>query len=237
MKFKLLINSLVIFSLTILSDEYEIKEKISSILPPGTQIESIEQSDFPDIYKVYYGDIQPLYVSKDGKYFLYGDMFQISSSKIINLTATDITKRRMQLMKDIGKDELISFLSKNESYSVTVFTDVDCGYCRKLHKEIKDYNKKGISIHYAAFPRSGIGTESFSKMVTAWCSEDPKQSITNLKNGDNLKLNFCDSQPVAKHYAIGQKLGISGTPAIISEDGELYPGYFSPKDLLDKLKS
>ena len=69
------------------------------------------------------------------------------------------------------------------------------------------------------------------------CSEDPKQSITNLKNGDNLKLNFCDSQPVAKHYAIGQKLGISGTPAIISEDGELYPGYFSPKDLLDKLKS
>tara|TARA_B100000214_G_scaffold135114_1_gene96140 strand:- start:2927 stop:3640 length:714 start_codon:yes stop_codon:yes gene_type:complete len=237
MKFKLLINSLVIFSLTILSDEYEIKEKISSILPPGTQIESIEQSDFPDIYKVYYGDIQPLYVSKDGKYFLYGDMFQISSSKIINLTATDITKRRTQLMKDIAKDELISFLSKNESYSVTVFTDVDCGYCRKLHKEIKDYNKKGISIHYAAFPRSGIGTESFSKMVTAWCSEDPKQSITNLKNGDNLKLNFCDSQPVAKHYAIGQKLGISGTPAIISEDGELYPGYFSPKDLLDKLKS
>ena len=237
MKFKLLINSLVIFSLTILSDEYEIKEKISSILPPGTQIESIEQSDFPDIYKVYYGDIQPLYVSKDGKYFLYGDMFQISSSKIINLTATDITKRRIQLMKDIAKDELISFLSKNESYSVTVFTDVDCGYCRKLHKEIKDYNKKGISIHYAAFPRSGIGTESFSKMVTAWCSEDPKQSITNLKNGDNLKLNFCDSQPVAKHYAIGQKLGISGTPAIISEDGELYPGYFSPKDLLDKLKS
>lgn len=237
MKFKLLINSLVIFSLTILSDEYEIKEKISSILPPGTQIESIEQSDFPDIYKVYYGDIQPLYVSKDGKYFLYGDMFQISSSKIINLTATDITKRRMQLMKDIAKDELISFLSKNESYSVTVFTDVDCGYCRKLHKEIKDYNKKGISIHYAAFPRSGIGTESFTKMVTAWCSEDPKQSITNLKNGDNLKLNFCDSQPVAKHYAIGQKLGISGTPAIISEDGELYPGYFSPKDLLDKLKS
>ena len=237
MKFKLLINSLLIFSLTILSDEYEIKEKISSILPPGTQIESIEQSDFPDIYKVYYGDIQPLYVSKDGKYFLYGDMFQISSSKIINLTATDITKRRIQLMKDIAKDELISFLSKNESYSVTVFTDVDCGYCRKLHKEIKDYNKKGISIHYAAFPRSGIGTESFSKMVTAWCSEDPKQSITNLKNGDNLKLNFCDSQPVAKHYAIGQKLGISGTPAIISEDGELYPGYFSPKDLLDKLKS
>ena len=237
MKYKLLINSILIFSLTIFSDETEIREKISSILPPGTQIEAIEKSDFPDIYKVYYGDIQPLYVSKDGKYFLYGDMFKISSSKIINLTSTDITKRRIQLMKDIGKEELISFISKNESHSVTVFTDVDCGYCRKLHNEIEDYNKAGISIHYAAFPRSGIGTESFTKMVGAWCSEDPKKSITNLKNGENLRLNFCDSQPVAKHYVIGQKLGISGTPAIISQDGELYPGYFSPKDLLDKLKS
>ena len=237
MKYKLLINSILIFSLTIFSDETEIREKISSILPPGTQIEAIEKSDFPDIYKVYYGDIQPLYVSKDGKYFLYGDMFKISSSKIINLTSTDITKRRMQLMKDIGKEELISFISKNETHSVTVFTDVDCGYCRKLHNEIEDYNKAGISIHYAAFPRSGIGTESFTKMVGAWCSENPKKSITNLKNGENLRLNFCDSQPVAKHYVIGQKLGISGTPAIISQDGELYPGYFSPKDLLDKLKS
>ena len=237
MKYKLLINSILIFSLTIFSDETEIREKISSILPPGTQIEAIEKSDFPDIYKVYYGDVQPLYVSKDGKYFLYGDMFKISSSKIINLTSTDITKRRMQLMKDIGKEELISFISKNETHSVTVFTDVDCGYCRKLHNEIEDYNKAGISIHYAAFPRSGIGTESFTKMVGAWCSEDPKKSITNLKNGENLRLNFCDSQPVAKHYVIGQKLGISGTPAIISQDGELYPGYFSPKDLLDKLKS
>jgi len=237
MKYKLLINSILIFSLTIFSDETEIREKISSILPPGTQIEAIEKSDFPDIYKVYYGDIQPLYVSKDGKYFLYGDMFKISSSQIINLTSTDITKRRMQLMKDIGKEELISFISKNETHSVTVFTDVDCGYCRKLHNEIEDYNKAGISIHYAAFPRSGIGTESFTKMVGAWCSENPKKSITNLKNGENLRLNFCDSQPVAKHYVIGQKLGISGTPAIISQDGELYPGYFSPKDLLDKLKS
>ena len=237
MKFKLLINSLLIFSLTILSDEYEIKEKISSILPPGTQIESIEQSDFPDIYKVYYGDIQPLYVSKDGKYFLYGDMFQISSSKIINLTATDITKRRMQLMKDIGKDELISFLSKNESYSVTVFTDVDCGYCRKLHNQIEEYNKLGITINYAAFPRSGLGTDSFTKMVNAWCSDNTKLSLTRLKNNKEVDVNFCDNQPVSKHYAIGKKLGVTGTPAIFSTEGILIPGYLSPEDLLTKLKS
>ena len=237
MKYKLLMYSLIIFSLTTYSDELLIKEKISGILPPGTQIEKIEESSLPNIYKVYYGDIQPLYVSKSGKYFLYGDMFEINSSEIINLTALDIKKQRISLMKEINKDELISFSSDDETYSVTVFTDVDCGYCRKLHNEIKAYNKLGISINYAAFPRSGIGTEAFTKMVGAWCSTNPKQSITYLKDGKKLDLNFCDSQPVSKHYAIGKKIGITGTPAIISSEGELFPGYYSPQDLLDKLKS
>ena len=237
MKYKLLMYSLILFSLITYSDELLIKEKISGILPPGTQIEKIEESSFPNIYKVYYGDIQPLYVSKSGKYFLYGDMFEINSSEIINLTALDIKKQRISLMKEINKDELISFSSDDETYSVTVFTDVDCGYCRKLHNEIKAYNKLGISINYAAFPRSGIGTEAFTKMVGAWCSTNPKQSITYLKDGKKLDLNFCDSQPVSKHYAIGKKIGITGTPAIISSEGELFPGYYSPQDLLDKLKS
>ena len=237
MKYKLLMYSLILFSLTTYSDELLIKEKISGILPPGTQIEKIEESSFPNIYKVYYGDIQPLYVSKSGKYFLYGDMFEINSSEIINLTALDIKKQRISLMKEINQDELISFSSDDEIYSVTVFTDVDCGYCRKLHNEIRAYNKLGISINYAAFPRSGIGTEAFTKMVGAWCSTNPKQSITYLKDGKKLDLNFCDSQPVSKHYAIGKKIGITGTPAIISSEGELFPGYYSPQDLLDKLKS
>ena len=113
-------------------------------------------------------------------------MFEIKSSKIINLTATDVAKRRMKLMQDISKDELISFISKNESYSVTVFTDVDCGYCRKLHDEIENYNDLGISIHYAAFPRSGIGTEAFTKMVGAWCSE---AIICNIHYGVNRFLS------------------------------------------------
>ena len=94
----------------------------------------------------------------------------------------------------------------------------------------------GITIRYAAFPRSGLGTEAFTKMVGAWCSPDPKKAITNLKNGKNPSLEFCDSQPVAKHYAIGKKVGITGTPAIITENGELLPGYYSPEDLIKKLK-
>ena len=235
--FKLNIVTVLLFSIFIVSDETLINEKITTILPPGTNIESIEVSEFPGIYKVYFGDIQPLYVSENGNFFIYGDMFNVNANGIINLTEKDILEKRKALMQDISNDELIKFEAKNELFAVTVFTDVDCGYCRKLHDEIATYNEVGITINYAAFPRSGIGTETFSKMVGAWCSNNPKDSITKLKNGKKLKLSFCDSQPVAKHYAIGNKIGVTGTPAIVSSKGELLPGYHSAEDLLSKLKS
>ena len=235
--FKLNIVTVLLFSTFIVSDETLINEKITTILPPGTNIESIEVSEFPGIYKVYFGDIQPLYVSENGNFFIYGDMFNVNANGIINLTEKDILEKRKALMQDISNDELIKFEAKNELFAVTVFTDVDCGYCRKLHDEIATYNEAGITINYAAFPRSGIGTETFSKMVGAWCSSNPKDSITKLKNGKKLKLSFCDSQPVAKHYAIGNKIGVTGTPAIVSSKGELLPGYHSAEDLLSKLKS
>ena len=172
---------------------------------------------------------------------MFGQMFKIDSQNankpvIKNITDKDISIRRQSLMQEIKTSELISFESKRQQYDLTVFTDVDCGYCRKLHKEIKQYNDLGITIRYAAFPRSGLGTDAFTKMVGAWCSADSKKAITNLKDGKNPNLNFCDSQPVAKHYAIGKKLGVTGTPAIITETGDLLPGYYSAEDLLKKLK-
>jgi Protein-disulfide isomerase len=151
--FKLNIFTVLFFSIFIISDEDLINEKITTILPPGTNIESIELSEFPGIYKVYYGDIQPLYVSQNGDFFIYGDMFNISSDGIINLTDKDILQKRKLLMQEITNEELISFKAKNELFTVTVFTDVDCGYCRKLHDEITTYNEVGITINYAAFPK------------------------------------------------------------------------------------
>ena len=193
-------------------------------------------------------------VSEDGRYFLYGQMFKIDlqtanvgadlygsykslEPSVKNLTDLDMFEKRRSLMKEIQESELITFKAVNEKHSLTIFTDVDCGYCRKLHKQIKEYNDLGISIKYAAFPRSGLGTDTFTKMAGAWCSEDTKKVLTSLKDGKEPRLEFCESQPVAKHYAIGKKIGITGTPAIITNEGELLPGYYSPQDLLKKLKS
>ena len=125
--------------------------------------------------------LQPIYVSKDGEYFIYGDMYKISGNKVLNITNNEIKSRRLDIINKMAKDEFIEFRSNNEKYLLTVFTDVDCGYCRKLHNEMSEYNELGISIRYAAFPRSGIGTQAFTKMVGAWCSSDPKKSITDLK--------------------------------------------------------
>ena len=227
----------IFFSLFVSSDEQIIRNSLEKILPKGSEIESIQESSIKGLYAVYYGDLEPIYVSDDGNFFIYGDIYKININSITNITDLEISERRSTILSNLESSELISFKSKNEQYAVTVFTDVDCGYCRKLHNQIAEYNKLGITINYAAFPRSGLGTISFTKMVSAWCSDNKKSSLTRLKNNNEINKNFCDNQPVSKHYAIGNKLGVTGTPAIFSSDGRLFPGYLSPEDLLKKLKS
>lgn len=234
---KLIFSCLLLIGTNIIyANEDAIKTKLKNILPAGSVIESIERSEFDGIYKVYYGDLQPIYVSNEGNYFIYGDMYRIKDSKILNITNEEIKGRRVKILKTMNDDQFISFKSKNELSSVIVFTDVDCGYCRKLHNQISEYNQLGISIKYAAFPRSGIGTSAFTKMVGAWCSKDQKATLTDLKNDKEIDLSFCSDQPIAKHYVTGQKLGVTGTPAIFTLDGDLLPGYLAPSELAEKLK-
>jgi thiol:disulfide interchange protein DsbC len=232
-----LISFILIFSVSVSASQENIRESLKNILPDGTVIELIEPSPIPGIYAVYYGDLQPIYVTQDGSFFIYGDIYKININSISNITEKSVAERRKLILQNIPSEELISFKSSNEQFSVIVFTDVDCGYCRKLHNQIDEYNSLGISINYAAFPRSGLGTSAFTKMVGAWCSDNPKDSMTKLKNNSTLDISFCENQPVSKQYIIGKKLGVDGTPAIFSMDGEIFPGYIEPEELLLRLKS
>jgi thiol:disulfide interchange protein DsbC len=232
-----LISFILIFSVSVSASQENIRESLKNILPDGTVIELIEPSPIPGIYAVYYGDLQPIYVTQDGSFFIYGDIYKININSISNITEKSVAERRKLILQNIPSEELISFKSSNEQFSVIVFTDVDCGYCRKLHNQIDEYNSLGISINYAAFPRSGLGTSAFTKMVGAWCSDNPKDSMTKLKNNLTLDISFCENQPVSKQYIIGKKLGVDGTPAIFSMDGEMFPGYIEPEELLLRLKS
>ena len=232
-----LISFILIFSVSVSASQDNIREGLKNILPDGAVIEVIEPSPIPGIYAVYYGDLQPIYVTQDGSFFIYGDIYKINVNSISNITEKSIAERRKLILQNIPSEELISFKSSNEQFSVIVFTDVDCGYCRKLHNQIDEYNSLGISINYAAFPRSGLGTSAFTKMVGAWCSNNPKDSMTKLKNNLTLDISFCENQPVSKQYIIGKKLGVDGTPSFFSMDGEMFPGYIEPEELLLRLKS
>ena len=233
----LFISFILIFSVLVSASQENIREGLKNILPDGAVIEQIEPSPIPGIYAVYYGDLQPIYVTQDGSFFIYGDIYKININSISNITEKSIVERRKLILQNIPSEELISFKSSNEQFSVIVFTDVDCGYCRKLHNQIDEYNSLGISINYAAFPRSGLGTSAFTKMVGAWCSNNPKDSMTKLKNNLTLDISFCENQPVSKQYIIGKKLGVDGTPSVFSMDGEMFPGYIEPEELLLRLKS
>jgi thiol:disulfide interchange protein DsbC len=237
MKFnRCLIMFFLAFSLDGIADETEIVTKINQVLPAGMSVKGIKQSQVDSLFVVDIGDLQPIYASKDGNFFLYGEMYAIKNGELLNTTKQEISlNRRAILDSELSEKDFITFAATDEKHVITVFTDVDCGYCRKFHGEIEDYNAQGITVNYVAFPRSGLESESYNKIVSAWCSSDPKGTLTALKEGRDPALKLCQDHPVEDHYLLGQRIGITGTPAIISSSGDLLPGYLPPMELLKKL--
>ena len=232
----LLIIFFVIFMSHTQSDELLISSKINAVLPEGMSVQNIKKSKIENLFVVDIGDLQPIYASKDGEFFFYGELYAVNGNVLLNTTKDEInSKRKSILEKELSEDDFISFKSEDEKYRVIIFTDVDCGYCRKFHNEIKDFNDLGITINYVAFPRSGLDSDSYNKIVTAWCSKDPKDILTKMKQGIDVQLSMCQDHPVETHFLLGQKIGITGTPAIIKSNGELLPGYLPPEELLNRL--
>ncbi len=214
----------------------ELITKLTAVLPAETKIVDLTKTPVANIYKLDLEDMQSVYVSSDGDFLIIGEIFKITDQGFLNVTELERDAERKSIILALDNSELISFPAENELFSVVIFTDIDCGYCRKLHGEISEYNNLGISVNYAAFPRSGLQSESYSKIVGAWCSEKPAQTLTRLKQGRNMNLSYCENNPVEKHYRIGRKIGITGTPAIISSSGQLIPGYIPAKELLIRLQ-
>ena len=144
---------------------------------------------------------------------------------LVNLAENRRAKKRKALLDELAPEDMVVFSPSGETRTyVHVFTDVDCGYCRKLHQEMADINALGIEVRYLAYPRAGIGTPSHDKLVSAWCADNPNQAMTALKNGLTIPPAMCDN-PTASQYELGQQVGVTGTPAIITADGRVLPGY------------
>ena len=187
---------------------------------------SLKESKLPNIYEVMYGT-EVVYISADGKYFLAGDMINLETRE--NLS--EVAKRSVRKgILDKQDNKPVVFKAKDEKHVLKVFTDIDCPYCAKLHREVPALNAKGITIEYLMFPRAGIGSKSYQKAVSMWCADDQLQAMTDAKERRPLEQKTC-ANPIEAQYNIGQQVGVTGTPALITSSGKLIPGYM-PADRL-----
>ncbi len=208
-------------------DIANITERLEKLVPQEKP-ESIKSTAIDGLYEVVFGsDI--FYTSADGRYVLQGALLDLDTNE--NLTETTRTEIRKGLMGKLKPSEMIVFSPKEKPrHTLTVFTDIDCGYCRKLHAEMAELNSYGIEVRYMMFPRSGVNTPSYQKAVNVWCAKDKQISMTKAKAGESLPQANCDN-PIAAQFNIGQQLGVTGTPALLLDDGSLIPGYRPAKEL------
>ncbi|WP_370981482.1 DsbC family protein [Agaribacterium sp. ZY112] len=216
----------------------EIEKQVSSKLRefrPDIPVQGVSATEVPGLYEVNLAGGSSLYTTADGSYLIDGTIYELDGAALVNIREKKLKPERAAAIATISEGEMISFNSKQKgAKDIYVFTDVDCGYCRKLHQEVPRLNELGVNVHYLAYPRSGIGQASYNKMQAAWCAKDPQQAMNELKNQRSVAMLTCDSDAVASQFALGNKLGVSGTPAIILSDGTLLPGY-QPAEQLAKL--
>ena len=209
-----------------------VEEKFRTLVPNASTI-AVSETPIEGVLQVQVNsDI--VYVTSDGKYLLQGQIMDIDSRE--NLTDRAKSVIRMSLLTGLDVKQQITFAPEEPKYDLLVFTDIDCGYCRKLHNQMAEYNEEGIAIHYMAFPRAGVGSDSFNKFVSVWCSDNQQEALTLAKNGGEPAPLSCPN-PVAEQYNLGQELGVTGTPSIVTSDGTMIPGYMPPAKLRQRLDS
>lgn len=188
------------------------------------QVLALNPTPMTDMVQVELNTGEILYTDITGEFLFAGDMLQSGSEGMINLSLQTRQSRTVEKIAAIPTEEMIIFEPKETRAVITVFTDVDCQYCRALHRDLEKLLDLGIEVRYIAYPRGGAQAGSFQKMISVWCSDDRRKTLSQAKNGQNLPERECDN-PVLKHYALGNEIGISGTPALILADGRVIPGY------------
>jgi thiol:disulfide interchange protein DsbC len=198
---------------------------------PDAEIDSIKASPIPGYREVAVGG-RILYVSADGRYLIQGSLFDLNTRT--SLTESSQALIRRGILAKVGPERRIIFAPAQTKHRITVFTDIDCGYCRKMHTQIADYNKLGISVEYLFYPRAGMASDAATKAISVWCSADRRKALTDAKNDRPVPKKTC-TNPIAADFELGQKIGFDGTPAIYAADGSQIGGYLPPAQMLAAL--
>ncbi|WP_261977595.1 DsbC family protein [Marinobacter sp. F3R11] len=213
--------------------EDAIRDRLSTAVP-GLKISSVRESEAPGLYEVQSSNGDTIYTTSDGQYLFTGDLLKITSTGIANVSEEARAGERHQALESYGDKGIISYKASDEKTVISVFTDIDCPYCRKLHDEVAELNDYGITVNYYAYPRSGPGTPSFIKYTSVWCAEDQHAAMDAAKSGKTVEAATCEN-PVGEQFELGHRVGVTGTPAIVLEDGNIVRGYVPAKNLAQGL--
>lgn len=216
--------------------EEVIRAKLKAAIPEA-QVTSVRLTDVAGLYQVTSKNYESILVTADGRYLVQGELLEIRGNKIVSVTDQQLAGERKQALAAVKPSDMVIFPATGKAKAaVYVFTDVDCGYCRKLHQEMPAINKLGIEVRYLAFPRSGPHSPASSKMDSVWCAKDPRLAMTLSKSGAQLpKAAATCKSPVDEEFALGERLGVRGTPAIMSVDGRELGGYMPAAELAKAL--
>ena len=206
----------------------EVRARVVAQLP-GAKPADVAASPIPGLYEVTMDGVI-VYVSADGKYLVSGSLYDIATET--NLTAERRNQARAKVLASMREDQMIIFSPERPTATVTVFTDVDCGYCRQFHSHVAELNKLGVKVRYVPFPRTGPGTESWAKAESVWCAADRKDALTRAKKGETVKSKKCGDAVLKMGYQTGEDFGLDGTPAIYTQSGEYIGGYLTPEQLI-----
>ena len=227
----LLVMAFVGGSSLLAADNYDDLRTAMQGLAPGAKNISIGETPIEGLLEVQI-DSEIVYTNRTGNILVQGRLFDVESR--VDLTEKSKSRLRQPKIKEIDRSEQIVFEPENVEHELIVFTDIDCGYCRRLHSQVKEYNDAGIAIRYMLFPRSGVTSHSYEKAVAVWCADDQRAALTSAKLGTEPEALQCEN-PVKNHYDLGNLLGVTGTPALLTSDGQLIPGYVPPADLRKRL--
>jgi len=224
------VAAIALASGVVVAEDAAIEDRVRTLVPQVSNL-VISETPVPGVMEVRINN-DIVYMSEDGRYLMQGQLIDLETQT--DLTDAAKSYLRREQLAALDRSKLVSFGPEEADYELLVFTDTDCGYCRRLHDQIDEYAAQGIQINYAAFPRAGVGSDTFNTMVSVWCSEDRQEAMDIAKAGGQPPEEQCDS-PVAEQYNLGRSVGVTGTPSMLTFDGEMIPGYVPPQQLRERL--
>ncbi|MEP5230062.1 MAG: thioredoxin fold domain-containing protein [Alloalcanivorax sp.] len=204
---------------------------------PAVEVSDVRAAPMAGMLALEVNGGETVYMSEDGRFIMIGKLLELKDGEVVNPAEQRLEKVRAEGIKTLNKDDMITYAAEDEKAEVFVFTDITCGYCRKLHRHIDEYMASGVTVHYLAFPRGGPTTKAAASMRHIWCAQDRQQALSDAKLNDTInkaELGEC-AKPVDEQYELGLTFGVRGTPAIYTTEGKQLGGYLTPEDMLKRL--